>query len=176
MDSDTNHLYIAPSAPHGPPDTSAATISVGKANGQVENSLEKATLPIPQLAADLTTTGYIMPSFTNTIVGVGPICDADCTVVFTKQDVTLLSPKREAIITGWREKKLPKLCSFALKPTEEMIKNHTSTRLTTPAAHSAYNRQSVEVLVPYMHTAAGFLVKDTCIIAIKKVTFRHGQD
>ena len=58
-----------------------------------------------------------MPSFTNTLIGVGPICDADCTFIFTKKDVTVLSPKSKAIITGWREKKLPRLWSFALKPT-----------------------------------------------------------
>ena len=36
VDSGATHLYIAPSAPHGPPDTSDATISVGTENGQVE--------------------------------------------------------------------------------------------------------------------------------------------
>ena len=102
VDSGATHLYIAPSAPYVPPDTSAATIRVGKANGQVENSSSKSTLTIPQLAEDLPTTGYIMPSFTNTLVGVGPICDADCTVVFTKQDVTVLSSKGKPILTGWR--------------------------------------------------------------------------
>ena len=38
VDSGATHLYIAPSAPHGPPDKSAATISVGTANLQVEKS------------------------------------------------------------------------------------------------------------------------------------------
>ena len=42
-----------------------------------------------------------MPSFTNTLVGVGPICDAACTVVFTKQDVTVLSPDGKVIIICW---------------------------------------------------------------------------
>ena len=108
-DSNTTHLYIAPSAPHGPPDTSAAKISVGTANEQVEKSSAKSTLPIPQLATDFPTTGYTMPSFTNTLIGVGPIFDADCTVVFTKKDVTVLSPKGKEILTGWREKNLPRL-------------------------------------------------------------------
>ena len=49
LDSGATHLYIAPSVPHGQPDTSPATISVGTANGQVEKSSAKATLPIPQL-------------------------------------------------------------------------------------------------------------------------------
>ena len=35
VDSGATQLYIAPTAPHGPPDTSAATIKVGTDNGQV---------------------------------------------------------------------------------------------------------------------------------------------
>ena len=76
VDSGATHLYIAPSAPHGLPETSAAAISVGTVNGQVEKPPKKSTLPIPQLASDFPTTGYIMPSLTNTLIGVGPICDA----------------------------------------------------------------------------------------------------
>ena len=80
VDSGATHLYIAPTAPHEPLDTSAATIKVGTVNGQVETSAAKATLPIPQLTAYFPTIGYIMSSFTNKLIGVGPICDANCTV------------------------------------------------------------------------------------------------
>ena len=82
----------SPTAPHGPLDTSAAIIKVGTANGQVETSAAKATLPIPQLSADFPTKGYIMASFTNTIIGVGPIFDVNCTVVFKKKDAKVLLP------------------------------------------------------------------------------------
>ena len=47
LDSGATHLYIAPTAPHGPLDTSAATIKVGTANGQVETPAAKCTIPIP---------------------------------------------------------------------------------------------------------------------------------
>ena len=130
-------------------------------NGQVENSSAKATLPIPQLAAEFPTTGYIMPSFTNTLVGVGPICDAYFTVVSTRQYVTVLSPKGKVILTGWREKKLPRIWRFALKPTEKLIKDYTTTIPITPTVHSAYNLPSIEALVRYMHASVGFLVKST---------------
>ena len=103
------HLYIAPNAPHGPPETSTVTIKVGTANGQVEKSAAKANLPIPQLAEDFPTTVYIMKYFTNTLIGVGPICDANFTVVFKKKDVTVLSPEGKTILIGCREKKLPRL-------------------------------------------------------------------
>ena len=77
---------------------------------------ETATLQIPQLDADFPTTGYIMPNFTNTLIGVGPICDTNCTVVFRKEDVTVMSLDGKPIIQGWREKKLPRLWRFALRP------------------------------------------------------------
>ena len=109
VDSGATHLYIAPNAPHGQLDTSASRIRVGTENRQVTISTAKATLPIPQLAADFPTTGYIMPTFTNTLIGVGPICDANCTVVFKKEYVTVVSPEGKPILKGWTEKKLPHL-------------------------------------------------------------------
>ena len=84
MDSGATHLYIATNAPYGKLKTTAKKIRVGTANGQVETSTATDTLPIPQLATDFPTTGYIMHTFTNTLIGVGPICDANCTVVFRK--------------------------------------------------------------------------------------------
>ena len=112
-----------------------------------------------------------MPSFTNTLVGVGPICDADCTVIFTKQDVTIISPKGKPTLKGWIEKKLTILWSFDMKPTEELLMHHTSKRQTTPSAHSAYDLSSVESLVGYMHAAAGFPVNYTWLRAIKRGDF-----
>ena len=116
VDSSATHLYIAPNEPHVTLDTSASKIKVGTANGQVATSAAKATLPIPKLAADFPTTGYIMTTFTNTLIGIGPICDANFTIVFKKQDVTVISPEGKTIIQGWREKKFPRLWRFDLKP------------------------------------------------------------
>ena len=45
VDSGATHLYIAPSTPHGPPNTSAAAISVGTANGQIESHHQKLNFP-----------------------------------------------------------------------------------------------------------------------------------
>ena len=84
LDSGATHIYIAPNTPYEKTDTTGKNIRVGTANGQVANSTAMATLPITQIKADFRTKGYIMPTFTNTLIGVGPICDADCTVVFKK--------------------------------------------------------------------------------------------
>ena len=107
------HIYIAPNAPYEQMDTTGKHIRVGTINGQVENSTAMSTLPIPQVKAEFPTEGYTMPTFTNTLIGVGPICDAYCTVVFKKEDVTVLSPKREPILQGWREENLPRLWRVA---------------------------------------------------------------
>ena len=101
LDSGATHIYIAPNAPYEKMDATGKNIRVGTANGQVTNSTAMATLPIPRVKADFPTKVYIMPTFTNTLIGVGPICDADCTVVFKKEDVTVLSPKGEPIVQGW---------------------------------------------------------------------------
>ena len=113
VDSGETHMYIAPNAPYGQMNTTANTIRVGTANGQVASSIATATLPIPQLDAEFPTKGYIMPTFTNTLIGVGPICDANCTVFFRKEDVTVVSPHGKPILQGWRENKLPRLWHFA---------------------------------------------------------------
>ena len=73
-----------------------------------------------------------MPSFTNTLIGAGPIYDANCTVVFNKKDVTVLSPEDKPILQGWTEKKLPRLWRFALKPTDRSIKDYTTTNQKSP--------------------------------------------
>ena len=91
VNSGATRLYITPNAPYGQLNTTANKIIVGTVNGQVAISTAKATLPIPQLAADFPTTGYIMPTFTNTLIGIGPICDANFIVVFRKEDVTVMS-------------------------------------------------------------------------------------
>ena len=82
VDSGATHMYIAPNAPYEKMDETEKQIRLGTANGQVSSSTATATLSIPQLNADFPTKGYIMPTFTNTLIGVGPICDANCTVVF----------------------------------------------------------------------------------------------
>ena len=169
--SGATHIYIVPNEPHGPLDTSADTVKVGTANGQVERSAEQSTLPIPQLAADFPKTGYIMPSFTNTLIGVGPICDANCTVMFHKNDVTVLSPESKPIIKGWREKQLPRLWRFPLKPNNKSINDYTTTNHKNPAAHSAYYLPSIDSLVRYMHASAGLSVKSTWLKSTKKGNF-----
>ena len=102
-----------------------------------------------------------MPTFTNTLIGVGPICDANCTVVLKKEDVTVLSPEGKPILQGWREDKLPRLRKFALSPDERKERVYTTTSEKKTEANNVYDLPSVEALVRYIHAAAGFLVRST---------------
>ena len=104
-----------------------------------------------------------MPAFTNTLIGAGPICDADCTVVFKKKDVTVLSPNGEPILQGWREEKLPHLWRVALSSDKNKKGTYTTTIQNRPEASNVYDLPSMEALVRYMHAAAGFPVQSTWI-------------
>ena len=112
-----------------------------------------------------------MPTFTNTLIVVGPICDADCTVMFKKEDVTVLLPKGEPILQGWRENKLPRLWRVPLIPDTKQKGIYTTTSQNKPEANNVYDLPSVEALVRYMHAAAGFPVRSTWLKAIKNGNF-----
>ena len=58
-----------------------------------------------------------------------------------------------------------------MKPTEEVLMQHTPKRQTTPSEYSVYDLTSVEALVRYMHVVSGLPVKSTWLRAIKKGNF-----
>ena len=47
-----------------------------------------------------------MPGLQENFVGVGPMCDANCTIKFTKYAVNIYSPTGTKFIADWRETKL----------------------------------------------------------------------
>ena len=109
-----------------------------------------------------------MPSFTNTLVGIVPICDAGCTVTFTEHDVTVFLTLGKTILTGWRETIMPKMWRFALYPSKDRVPSpSTSAEHTTLQAYSSYGLPIVKYLVCYLHAAAGFPTKSTWLKAIK---------
>ena len=119
--------------------------------------------------------GLIIPKFTNTLIGVGHIYDAECTVLFTKQDVTAFLPTDEPILRGWRKKVMPKLRRFDLRPSKNVFPQpKPNTKHATFSAFSAYYLPSVDALVRYLHAAAGLLIKSTWLKPQKQVIFLPG--
>ena len=73
-------------------------------------------ISISQLPSEFPTTGHVMPGFQENLVGVGPMCDANCTVKFTKHIVNIYSPTGTTIIIGWRETTGPRLWKMSIMP------------------------------------------------------------
>ena len=85
-----------------------------------------------------------MPGFRHTLIGVGPLCDVDCTVTFTHEAVIVRDTRSTSVLTGWRENSGPRLWRIALQPGEENLPSVPNTaNMATLEAYSAYNPPSV---------------------------------
>ena len=76
-------IYFSADAPIVNVDCSAPKLTVGTATGQSQKSTGTGELNLPKPPSGFPVTGHIMPRFRHTLIGVGPLCDADCTVTFT---------------------------------------------------------------------------------------------
>ena len=104
-------------------DCAAPKVTVGTATGQTQISIGAGELNLPELPANFPITGHIMPGFRHTLIGVGPLCDADCTVTFTSTAVVVRYTQGNPLLTGWREQSGPRLRRIALQPDETTLPN-----------------------------------------------------
>ena len=115
-----------------------------------------------------------MPGFRHTLIGVGPLCDADCTVTFTRAEVIVRDARGIPVLTGWREHSGPRLLIIALQPDEENLPKIPNTEhRTTLEACSAYDLPSVEALIRYFHAAEGYSVRSTWLTAISAGNYSY---
>ena len=97
----------------------------------------------------------------------GPLCDANCTVTFTREAVIIRDKQGKAVLTGWREATGSRLCKIALQPGESNLPSMPNdANLTELAAYSAYDLPSVVALIKYLHAAAGYPVRSTWLKSI----------
>ena len=75
-------------------------------------------LALPHLLEKCPTKGCLIPSFRHTLIGVGPLCDADCSVTFMHKVVIVRDKQVISVLTGWRESTGPQLWIIALQPGE----------------------------------------------------------
>ena len=103
-----------------------------------------------------------MPDFRHTLVSVGPLCDADCTVTFTREAVIVQDKQGTSVLTGWSEATGFRLWIISLKPGESNLPSMPNdANLATLAAYSAYDLPIVAALIRYFHTASGYPVRST---------------
>ena len=85
-----------------------------------------------------------MPGFRHTLFGVGPLCDAECTVTFTSAAVVVRDTHGNPVLPGWREQSGPRLRIIALQPDETTLPSMPyGSNKTTLQAYSAYDLPSV---------------------------------
>ena len=94
------NIYNAPDAHPVNTDRTVPRVRVGTANDQVARSAGTAERSILQLVQAFYTTVHIMLSLKHTLIDIGTICDADCTVTFSKRDVTVFAPYNTPILMG----------------------------------------------------------------------------
>jgi hypothetical protein len=117
-DSGANSFYFAPGAPVANHNPTAPIVGVRVANGHPEQSVARATLASVPSPPPSAMQGHVMPSFTHTLIGLGPFADLGCKIIFTKTAVTIYHPHRHPILTGWQDLEGPHLWHFPLQPTQ----------------------------------------------------------
>ena len=90
-------------------DRSAPKVTLGKATGQSQNSTGTGELNLPKLPSGFPVTRHIMSGFRHTLIRVCPLCDADCTVTFTRVDVIVRDAQGSPVLTGWKNQSGPRL-------------------------------------------------------------------
>ena len=159
VDAGASGLYFMPEAPVTNIDVTAPRITVGTASGHPFESSATCEMALPELKDKIALDGHMMPGFKHNLAGISKWCDEDCTVKYTKKDVTIYNPQGVPIVRGWREAPPSKLWRMALVPDgKQDIEDHDGD--TVPlSAFSAYDLPSVEALVRFFHAAAGYPVK-----------------
>ena len=108
-----------------------------------------------------------MPGFRHTLIGVGPLFDADCAVTFMLEAVIVCDKHGKEVLPGWREAAGPRLWRISLIPGEENLPSiPNDTKQATLAAYSVYDLPRVAALIRYLHAAAGYPVQFTWLKAI----------
>ena len=108
-----------------------------------------------------------MPGFIHTLIGVGSLCDADCTVTFLRESLIVRDQEGTPVITGLRKASGLRLWRIALQPEEAnlSIMPHNGT-LATLASYSACELPSVASLIQYFHAASEYSFRSTWLKAI----------
>ena len=155
-----------PKAPCANINPNAPKILVSTAGGPPLESVDSCDLLLSNLPH---ISGHIMPQFHHNIMGIGPLCDHGCRILFEKKTVTVYSQDDDVLLRGWRELRGSRLWRFALRP-----KGHTSLPATCTTGHVAMNAHdlpSVCALFYYLHACAGFPVRSTWLAVIKAGNF-----
>jgi hypothetical protein len=119
--SSASGIYFASNAPVANLNPMAPSVGVRVANGLPVRSVASATLASAPSLPPAAMQGHVMPSFSHTLIGLGPFANLGCQIVFSKHTVLVIHPDGHSILDGWREQDGPRLWRFPLKATMPIL-------------------------------------------------------
>ena len=129
--------------------------------------------------------GHIIPGFTNNLLSLGKLCDADCTAHLDKHSLLVNDKFGKPVLQGkheaagarlWRvdiapptADQQPTTWQQPTPPVPALTNRPQTTNVgqTTSHAH-AYDLPNTPALIAYLHATAGYPVKSTWLQAIKR--------
>ena len=99
-DTGASAIYFLADAPVTHVDTTEPVVVVGTSTGQRQQSVATAQHQIPDLPDAFLRTGHVMPGFQQTIIGIGPICDARFSVTFLEDAVVVHDDAKCVFLSG----------------------------------------------------------------------------
>eukprot|EP00804_Cyclotella_cryptica_P004192 CCRYP_014550-RA/>CCRYP_014550-RA protein AED:0.42 eAED:0.42 QI:0/-1/0/1/-1/1/1/0/283 len=120
----TGHYFLA-EAPLTNINTHTPRTTIRTATGQPLYSTGTATLNLPTIPPG-TQQGHIVPGLTHNHVGIGTLCDAGCTALFTANTLTVTDPEGTTILSGTCNTNAPRLWKINLRPPQDPIALHVA--------------------------------------------------
>ena len=101
VDYGASGIYLSSTSPVDNLNTTTPQIRVGTASGDLAYSSASDKLAPPQLLSYFPKSGHVMLDFNHYLVGLGHICDNECSVHFHKCTVTIYDPQGLPLLQGW---------------------------------------------------------------------------
>ena len=102
-DTGASDHYFTPRAPLLSINDRAPPTTIRTATGEIQTSTGAAVLAIPTIPTLLARSGHIMPGFTNNLLSLGKLCDADCTATIDKHQLEVHDKYGQKVLHGDRE-------------------------------------------------------------------------
>ena len=99
-DTGATSIYLTPKAPCANINPNAPKILVGTAGRPPLTASDSCNLLLSNLPH---ISGHRMPQFHHNLMGIGPLCDHGCRVLFEKKTVTVYLQDDDVLLCGWRE-------------------------------------------------------------------------
>ena len=111
-DTRASGFYLVKGSPCSAIKPKAPKILFDTATGQTQASYASCHLNMDLPVTD----AHIITGFQHSLLGIGKLCDEDCTVLSKKHSVQLFNPDSDIILTGWRDTSGPRHWRFSLLP------------------------------------------------------------